>query len=259
MSSYLMRDAAPCSGEVWAKIDQIVVKVLKAMLVGRRFVEMVGPLGWGVEQAPRFGFTSENGAQVAAEAAEYVSLAELRQEFVLRAKHLAMADQTPFSLDLGAVAIAATNLAKDEDGRVIGALLAEPGTRSSELGDWDTLGGPFKAIVAAIAKMRSAGFDHPYAVILRPEMYARLASLMQHGRRELDMVERVVGAGVLQSANMPDEQVLLVSPGAWNFDLVVGQDAVTAYLGNEGLDHRFRIFETLAMRIKRPGAICVLK
>ena len=51
----------------------------------------------------------------------------------------------------------------------------------------------------------------------------------------------------------------MVSPQAWNVDLVVGQDVVTAYLGNEGLDHRFRIFETLAVRIKRPGASCILK
>jgi len=259
MSDYLMRDGAPFGEEVWAAIDDMVVTVLKKALVARRFVEMVGPLGWGVEQAPRFGFASQEGAQVATETAEYISVTELRQEFILRAKHLALAEQTPFSLDLGAVAIAATRLAKDEDGRIIGALLAEPGGSSGELGDWDALGGPFEAIAAATAKLRSEGFDRPYAVILRPEMYARLASLMQHGRRELDMVEKLADAGIFQSTNMPEEQALVVSPGVWNFDLVVGQDAVTAYVGNEGLDHRFRVFETLALRIKRPGSICVLK
>ena len=58
---------------------------------------------------------------------------------------------------------------------------------------------------------------------------------------------------------MPDDQAMVLSLGAWNFDLVVGQDVVTAYTGNEGIDQKFRIFETLCLRIKRPGAICVLK
>ena len=33
-----------------------------------------------------------------------------------------------------------------------------------------------------------------------------------------------------------------MSLGSWNFDLVIGQDVVTAYLANEGLDQRFRVF-----------------
>ena len=39
----------------------------------------------------------------------------------------------------------------------------------------------------------------------------------------------------------------------------VAQDLLTAYLGNEDLDHKFRVLESLVLRIKRPAAICVLK
>ena len=90
-------------------------------------------------------------------------------------------------------------------------------------------------------------------------LYARLASLMQHGRRELDMVEKLAGARVFQWPDMQDGTALVVSADSWNLDLVVGQDVATAYLGNEGLDHRFRVFETIALRLKRPGALCLLK
>ena len=38
--------------------------------------------------------------------------------------------------------------------------------------------------------------------------------------------------------------------------LVVAQDLTTAYLGNEDLDHRYRVMESLVLRVKRPGAIC---
>ncbi|MGC9359790.1 MAG: family 1 encapsulin nanocompartment shell protein, partial [Anaerolineae bacterium] len=114
------------------------------------------------------------------------------------------------------------------------------------------------AVSQAIAKLRQAGIDEPYALVLTPKLYAELASLMQHGRREMAMVESVVEAGLFQYPKMPAEKALLVGASAWNADIVLGQDIATAHLGNEGLDHRFRIFETLALRIKRPEAICVL-
>lgn len=257
MGDYLMRDAAPIGAEGWAKIDEKVIGIVKKNLVGRRFIHLVGPLGWGVEVVPTFGFTETDGAAVATETGEYLRLQELGQEFVLRAKHLAMAEQTPFGLDTGAIAIAATKLAKAEDELLLGGLLKA--AKAMELGTWDEMGGPFRAIAGATAALRQDGFDAPYAVVMSPAMYARMASLMEHGRREVELVEKLAAAGLFQSTVMPEDQVLVVSPQAWNVDMVVGQDVVTAYVGNEGLDHRFRIFETLALRIKRPGAARVLK
>lgn len=72
------------------------------------------------------------------------------------------------------------------------------------------------------------------------------------------MVEEIVKGGIFQSPVMPVDKVLVVSPKAWNFDLVVGQDAITAYVGNVGMDQRLRLFESLVLRVKLPGAICVL-
>ena len=258
MSDYLMREGAPFDEETWAKIDETVVTEVRNTLVGRRFIGLVGPLGWGIEVAPMSGFVEVDGGGVAAGTTEYLRLTQLEQEFLLRAKHLAIADQTPFCMDLGAAALAAAKLAKAEDELVVGQLLREPKVTEA-LGDWSAMGGPFKAVASGTARLRKEGFDAPYAVVMSPGMYARMASLMEHGRRELEMVERLAQAGVFQYPAMTDDQVLVVSARPWNLDLVVGQDVVTAYVGNEGLDHRFRIFETLALRVKRPGAICVLK
>ena len=259
MSDYLMREDAPVTEEVWAAIDEMVVTVVKKNLVGRRVVDLVGPLGWGTEVVPRFGFTEQDGAAIATPTTEYIPLEEISQEFMLRAKQIVISQQTPHGLDLGAAAIAATNLAKAEDRIVIGGL-ASLNQCTSELGDWDSIGGPFRAVAEAIAQLRATGFDGPFAAIMSPAMYARLASLFQHGRRELALVESMLAAGIFQSTDPAvAEQVLVLSPQPWNMDLVVGQDVVTAWLGNEGLDQRFRIFETLALRVKRPGAVCALK
>ena len=261
MADYLMRDGAPFGDDVWEKIDDMVVTVVKKNLVGRRVVDLVGPLGWGVEQAPLYGFASDGGAAVA-ESGGYLSLQELSADFLLRAKHLATADQTPFGLDLGAVAIAATELARKEDSLIIGGLLESvPKGNHLPLGDWDTLGGPFKAVSGALAHLRSTGFDAPYALVMTPGTYARLASLMQHGRRELELVSRLVDDHLYQATGLEalEGKVLVLSSSGWNVDLVLGQDVATAYLGNEALDHAFRILETLALRVKRPGAACLLE
>ena len=257
MNEYLMRDAAPFGEEGWQKIDEMVVRVAKKNLVGRRFVELVGPLGWGVEVAPTFSFIQIDDTDVATDSTEYLALQELSQEFVLKAKHLAIAQQTPFSPDMGAVAIAATRLAKCEDRMVLDGLLET--AQELALGEWDQMGGAFKAISGATAALRQGSFDAPYVVVMSPAMYATLAGHMQQGRRELEMVSKLAEGGLFQSAVMHEGQVLVASPQAWNFDLVVGQDIVTAYAGNERLDHRFRIFETLVLRVKRTGAVCVLK
>ena len=258
MSDYLMRDGAPLDGEGWKKVDQMVADVAKKNLTARRFVPLVGPLGWGVDKAPVFGFEQTDGSHVASDTPVLADLGEIKETFMLRAKHLAMANASPFGLDLGAVAIAATSVSKAEDQAVFEGLLGSDGALSAELGDWDTLGGPFKAVAAAIASLRAAGFDGPYATVMDPAMYARLAALMQHGRREIDLVGKSTTAGLFHSTAMPNDKVLVTSPQAWNYDLVVGQDIATAYLGNEGLDHLFQVFETVALRVKRPQAICVL-
>ncbi len=256
MNSYLMRELAPFGADMWAKIDEMVVTVVKGTLVCRRFLELVGPLGWGVEMAPKFGFADVQGTTSPQEV-EYLRLQEKAQEFMLRAKQWAIAEQTPFAFDLGAAAIAATKLAKAEDELIIGSMLHEAGSKGA-LGDWNAPFGPFSAVAKAEADLLQGGFPAPYALVLSPALYARLASLIAVGQREIEMVKELVDGGIFQSPAMPAEQALVLSLGAWNLDLIVGQDVVTAYTGNEGIDQKFRIFESLALRVKRPGAICVL-
>jgi uncharacterized linocin/CFP29 family protein len=45
--------------------------------------------------------------------------------------------------------------------------------------------------------------------------------------------------------------------GQENVDFVIAQDLITAYLGPEGMDHLFRVFESVILRVKRPESICI--
>lgn len=257
MEDVYMRDAAPLSPEVWEQIDGLVVSVLKSTLVGRRFVDLVGPLGWGVENAPVTSFTTVDGAFVANDAT-YIPLKELSAEAIIKAKQLAVAADTPFKLDLGAVASAAIKLAKDEDKLILQGLLDAGSKNKAAMGDWNVFGTAFKNLAAATARLQNAGFDAPYVLVLNPTKYAQLAGSMEPYRSELEMVEHLVKGGIFQSPVMPEDKVLVASPKGWNFDMVVGQDAVAAYIGNVGLDQHLRLFETVALRVKLPGSICVL-
>ncbi len=257
MTDYLMRDGAPFGAEMWDKIDKEVVEVIKHTLVGRRFISLVGPLGWGVDLAPKFGPVGKEPFALQ-DKPEYLPLVELSQSFLLRARHLAMAEQTPFGLDLGSIAQASIALAKAEDQLLLGGLL-KAAKQTAPLGDWTALGGPFQAVSAAIGKLRASGFEAPYVLVMSPAQYAALAGIMSMGRRELDMVEKLAGGGIFQWADMADGQVLIVAAAPWNVDMVVGQDVATGHTGNVGLDHEFKVFETLALRLKRPGALLLLK
>jgi uncharacterized linocin/CFP29 family protein len=125
MEELLLRDDAPFGHEVWERIDGLVVSVMRSLLVGRRFVDLVGPLGWGVEQAPLHRYGTEDDFVVADEVATYISLIEWRQDFRLRGRQLALAEHTPYGLDVNAAAIAAQKLAAMEDTQVIGGLLEQ--------------------------------------------------------------------------------------------------------------------------------------
>ena len=258
MSDYLMRDDAPLTEAQWKAVDGMVATVVTKNLVGRKLLEVVGPLGWGVERVPVNSFAKDDdGAFVAATEATYIELVTKSIPFKLHMKDLAKAEQTPFSLDLGAVATAAAELAGKEDELVLGGLVKS--AAAGEMGDWSQVNGPFTAIAKAQADLRAHGFDGPYALVVNFGTYARLASLMMHGQRELKLVESLVEAGIFRSPAVDEGKALLVDPASWNADLVVGQDIATAFLGNEGLDLSFQILETIALRIKRAGCAVLLK
>ena len=52
MADFLMREDAPFGSEVWETLDSLAVRVARQILVGRRFIEILGPFGYGLQAIP---------------------------------------------------------------------------------------------------------------------------------------------------------------------------------------------------------------
>lgn len=94
-------------------------------------------------------------------------------------------------------------------------------------------------------------------MVVSPAMYAKLHRMMGRGARlEISFIKELMDDGIYQSPVLEANQAVVVATGPENLDLVIGQDLITAYLGVDEMDHPFRVFETVLLRIKRPEAIC---
>ena len=248
MSDYLMRADAPLTDDEWKRLDGVVVETAKQFLVGRRFLDLTGPFGPGMEIVP-VG-TGDNR--------DFVKLTTFDAEFMLYWQDVEASRKLGMPLETGAAAQAALACAKMEDEMVLQGL-TEAADKSVSLGDWTEPGAPLADLVKATEALFADNFFGPYAIVLSPDLYTQTQRVSRGmGRMVSKLMTDVATGGLLRSPLLEKGQGLVLSLGGYNFDLVVGQDLVTAYQGNEGLDHSFRVLETMALRVKRPGAICKL-
>jgi uncharacterized linocin/CFP29 family protein len=248
VSDFFMRDDAPLSAEEWAQLDGTVVGAARQFLVGRRFIELAGPFGAGTEVIP-----VGTGA-----GRKYLQMETIQADFSLTWRDIEANRQLGVPVELGPAAQAAFACAQAEDKMVLDGLSKAAKTKFS-LGNWGEPGVALSNIAQATEALVDKGMFGPFAVVLSPALYAQTERVSQHmGRTVGKLIKEVAEGGLYRSPLLKGDQGFVVSQGAFNLDLVVGQDLITAYMGNEELDHLFRVLETIVLRIKRPEAICKL-
>jgi len=276
---YLNRADSPLSSADWELIDNTVIEVARRSLVGRRFLHVFGPLGAGVQDVDYDLFTGTGQAQVAvfgetetsrvrAKRRIHENIPIIYKDFMLYWRDLETSRQLNHPLDVGAAAAAASIVAQKEDALIFNGdaecgyegLMNVTGRNMLVRRDWKEAGNGFQDVVDARAKLLEAGFNGPYAVIVNPTWYSQLHRVYANsGVLEINHVRELATAGVFQAPALQDGQGLILSVGIQNADLAIGQDLITAYLGVEKMNHPFRVFESLVLRIKRPGAICTFE
>lgn len=258
MSEYLMRDGAPFDKEAWKKVDEVVKLVAEQRLVGRRIISLFGPLGIGSLAVPLNRLSK--GEEIRVGERELLSFTTLQQDFLVAMEDLVSAEQAGIPIDLSPVAEAASRLAVKEDELIFDGLRKARGAQTSPLAEWDKNGGGFASVAAAVEKFMASAVFGPSALVMSPSLYTALQRIMgDTGRLEIDHVRDLMHGSVYFSPTLKAKEAFLLGSAPYHMDLAVAQDMVIAYLGNDGLDHQFRLMEKLALRVKRPDAICILK
>ena len=275
---FLLRHQSPLTPEQWSRIDDLVVRTARRQLVGRRLLPIYGPLGPGAlavqirKISPpadaAIGLTGQEEARIASEDHDFIPVPILYRDFAIHWRNIEQSRQFGIPLDLSQAAAAAAAVARREDELVflgdqkLGhmGILNASGRTIVPLGDWSKPAAAFNSIVSATTKLGTQGFFGPYAVVTSPGLFVHLNRVFDNtGVLEIDQIGRLARAGVFLSPVLPEPSAVVVSVGAENLDLAVAQDMITAYLQVENLNHHFRVFEAVTLRIKQASAIATLE
>jgi uncharacterized linocin/CFP29 family protein len=267
--NYLNRGDAPFGDKVWEQIDTTVVEAAKSQLSGRRLVHTIGPYGPGVKALPfrDFPVGGKMVEGVTVESSCIIPVVMIHSEFSLSVRDIAAFEQAGTPFDLNAVAEAAIAAAREEEQVIYNGLAAlntvsllnTPGTRSVKLRPWNAVGDAVEDIIAAVTELDSGGFMGPYALALTPKSYNHLFRRYQYGdMTELDHVRQIVTDNIVKAPALPGGGILIDTSGPF-VDIVLGQDLMTSFVGPAPGQYQLSILESIALWVRVPGAICVLK
>jgi uncharacterized linocin/CFP29 family protein len=279
-NDFLQHHETPLSPEEFSRLHDSVVQAARRRLVGRRFIELYGPMGAGVQAVPYDEFMNVETGQldltgeaespaVFTDRRRFRPLLILYKDFIIHWRDLEMQRQLNMPIDDSAAAGAASWCAEAEDKLIFygdqkhgyEGLMTHPQRSRVELsGSWDRPGAAFRDVVSATETLFAAGHYGPYALVVAPRLYANLHRLWEDARTlEIDNVRRLLEGGVFRCDVLRQNSAVIVSTGRENMDIALGLDMTVAYLGAERMNHPFRVLETLALRIKHADAICTIE
>ncbi len=270
--SYLSRENASISEELWNEIDSAIVNTVRSLLIGRKFLHIYGPLGIGKDSIPVDDATSveeefEDGF-ITTKGRKYVEIPVLYDDFTLLARDLERSAQFGYPVDLSKAVIAGEYCARKEDHFLFygnethgyEGLLNAKGIGKLNKSDWSEGENAFSDIAAALGLFASNHIYGTYVLLVSPDVLLKLQRIQPGtGLLEIDRIRKMLHDHVYSSSVLKANTAAMICCDARNMDLVIGQDLSTAYLEQKDLNHSFRILESLLLRIKRKEAIILFE
>jgi uncharacterized linocin/CFP29 family protein len=258
---YLGRKEAPIGADTWQLLDNIMIEAAISQLAGRRLITLEGPFGYGLKVLPLSDCELEEGIS----ASSVVPVHAIKSGFSLGKRDLAAFEKEKLAFDGGPVACAAMDCAAKEDQIIFQGISGSPGLLNIEgastqtLTKWDKVGAAADQIIEAVTKLDDAGLHGGYCMALAPSLYNLLFRRYPQGDgTELDHIRTIVSEGVVKAPVLKKGGVLLAS-GRQFCSLCIGQDMAVGYTGPAGDSLEFYVMESLALLIRVPEAICVLR
>ncbi len=154
---------------------------------------------------------------------------------------------------------AAIRLSYEEDSTILNEILGNPKVRVMSITSWDSPGSAVNEVSGVINALYSNYIPEPYVLFVSPGRYTRLLMIVEKtGIMELTRVKSLV-KDVVIIPQLRDDTALLLSTHQSIIDIAVGVDTALVYLGPEDGAHGFTLWETLAVRVKDPRGVIVLK
>jgi len=260
-TQYLGRDDAPIMQETWDLLDTTMVEAAKTVLAGRRLLHIEGPYGLGLKAVPLEDCSVSECMLVS----KFVPVHLVSTAFALGIRDLLAFEQNGLPFSATPVADAAVKTAQMEDSIIFeGApgtpgLLTVPGANSQKLASWSTVGKAADDIIQAMITLDEAGYHGPYALALAPSRFNLLYRRHMQGMgTELEHLRTIATDGVFKAPILKTGGVLLAT-GKQYASIVLGQDMTTGFIGPAGDALEFSITESLALLVREPASICVLK
>ncbi|WP_243290899.1 family 1 encapsulin nanocompartment shell protein [Bacillus sp. FJAT-47783] len=269
---------APLNSEQWRELEETVIETARKQLVGRRFIDIYGPLGEGVQsvandiyEEPEHGGISFHGDKT--ELSEptkrvHLTIPFIYKDFILYWRDIQQAKQLHNPIDFSAAANAAQQCALLEDELIFNGssqfdlpgIMNVKGKIAHIRNDWMKSGNAFSDVVEARNKLLQLGHTGPYALVLSPELYA-LIHRVHEGTHvlEIEHIRELMTAGIYQTPMIKGKKGVVIDPGKQNIDLAIAVDFQTIFLDDENMNFIFRVYESITPRIKRPTAICTLE
>lgn len=258
---HLQRELAPISETAWQAIDAEAGRALRHFLCARQLADFSGPHGWSYSCDNVGGVERRDGPVDGVEAAVRIvqPLVELRTPFSVLRADLEDIDRGRGDTPLTAVTEAARHAALAEDrvafhgfkaGGIFGMTEASP-HRALEISD-DYTHYP-KTVAKAVAVLRAAGVDGPYAVALGPRCYTGVIETTEYGGYPvLEHLRLIVGGPVLWAAAVDGAVVLSVRGG--DFELSCGGDFAVGYTQHGSTSVELHLEESIGFRVRTPEA-----
>ena len=260
-NAYLGRKEAPVSPEIWKMLDSTMVEAAKSQLAGRRIIAIEGPFGYGLKTVPTIDCEISEGISNS----DCMPLTLIKSGFTIGKRDLAAFEKDGLPFDAGAVTCAAIECAAKEDQVLFNGISGSPGLLNVEgsvsqtLTKWDKIGTAADQVIDAVTKLDDTGFHGPYCLALTPSLYNLLLRRYPQGDgTELDHIRAIITEGVVKAPVLKKGGVLLAS-GRQYSSIVIGQDMIIGYNGPVGDGLEFEVLESIALFIRSPEAICVLK
>lgn len=264
--SYMNRDTAGFSDELWERIDATAVAAARDILTARRFLAVEGPFGAGLTSvevgAERYTRTSGE-SRAAAVASRAIGVPMLQQIFELSIRRVEGHLQLGLPLDLRPVADAAEAVARREEELIyygleeqgLAGLMTAEDRRTVACGAWHDLEEALNDVLAAVDSLDANGFRGPYALALSPSRYTALFRRYEGSDTlQIDHLTRLCELGVFKA---PIRDAVLVDPRVG--DVKIGQDLRIGYSANDGIHYTLFASESLVLLLNEPAAICTLE